>query len=269
MPEFDDRSTDPARSGITASGLVVGYGARSVLEDLDVHLPAGKFTAVLGPNACGKSTMLRSLVRLLARQAGSVTVDGTDVDSLRPKELARRIAFLPQESTAPEGITVRRLVARGRYPHQTVLSTWSEQDEQAVTEAMADAGVSDLSDRRVDALSGGQRQRVWIAMVLAQKADYLLLDEPTTFLDIAHQYELLRLLSRLVERGQTVVAVLHEINQACRFADHLVVLRDGAVEATGAPAEVLDAALMARVFDLPSSVIPDPVTGAPLVVPLE
>lgn len=268
MPDAHSDAPE-APTGLVVEQLVAGYGDRVVLRGLDLRLPPQQFVAILGPNACGKSTLLRSLVRLLPRTQGRVQVDDVDIDTLRSKELARRVAFLPQESTAPEGITVRRLVARGRFPHQGVLSTWSVADAEAVDTAMADAGVEGLADRPVAALSGGQRQRVWVAMVLAQRAQYVLLDEPTTFLDIAHQYELLRLLRRLVRGGQTVIAVLHDVNQACRYADHVVVMREGEVLASGAPADVVDAALMERVFDLPSTVISDPVTGGPLIVPLE
>jgi iron complex transport system ATP-binding protein len=189
------------------------------------------------------------------------------VTGYRPKAIAREVAFLPQGLVAPENIVVRRLVARGRYPHQSLLSAWSPQDERAVEGAMAAAGVADLADRPVAELSGGQRQRVWIAMVLAQETPYLLLDEPTTFLDIAHQYQLLGLLARLRDEGRTVIAVLHDINQACRFADHLVAMRAGRVVAEGAPADIVDAALIEEVFDLPCVVVPDPVTGTPMVVP--
>lgn len=254
---------------LSARGLTVGYGTRPVLADLDLTIPAHRFTAIVGPNACGKSTLLRSLIRLLPAREGSVWLGEQNTADLRGKQLARRIAFLPQESVVPEGISVRRLVARGRFPHQTMLSTWSPQDEAAVSRAMTDAGVDDLADREVAALSGGQRQRVWIAMTLAQETPYLLLDEPTTYLDVTHQYELLRLLRRMVARGRTVVTVLHDINQACRFADHLIAMRDGAVVCEGAPTDVVDAELMRQVFDLDALVVADPATATPMVVPLE
>lgn len=253
--------------GIRCTELTLGYGSRVVSERLQVEIPEGRLTAIVGPNACGKSTLLRAMARLQQPQSGTVTLRGRDITSFKPKELARLVGFLPQEALAPEGITVERLVARGRFPHQSLLAAWSVADQRAVEDAMTLAGVSELAGRAVSALSGGQRQRVWVAMVLAQQTDFLLLDEPTTFLDITHQYELLRLLRRLRDQGRTVVVVLHDINQACRFADRLVAMRSGEVVAHGRPEEVLDAALMRSVFDLACQVLPDPVTGTPMVVP--
>ncbi|MFB6395250.1 ABC transporter ATP-binding protein [Polymorphospora lycopeni] len=255
------------KARLTARDLTLAYGDRVVSTQIDLDIPDGAFTAIVGPNACGKSTLLKALVRLLTPATGAVRLDGRDLAAHRPKAFAREVGFLPQGLVAPENITVRRLVARGRYPHQSLLSTWSPDDERAVDEAMAAAGVTELAGRQVEELSGGQRQRVWIAMVLAQRTPYLLLDEPTTFLDITHQYGLLALFARLRDEGRTVVAVLHDINQACRFADHLVAMKDGRVVAEGTPADIVDAALMRRVFDLPSIVMPNPATGAPMVVP--
>lgn len=252
---------------LTAEGLALGYGDRRVVEGLDLAVPDRAFTAIVGPNACGKSTLLRSLVRLLRPEDGVVLLDGRAIATFRAKAVARELGFLPQGTTAPEGIRVVGLVRRGRYARQSVLGTWTRADEEAVEEAMRAAGVTDLADRVVAELSGGQRQRVWIAMVLAQETPYLLLDEPTTFLDIAHQYELLRLLRLLVEEGRTVVAVLHDINQAGRFADHVVAMRDGRVVADGRPSEVITSATVADVFGLASDVVPDPITGTPMVVP--
>ncbi|GAA3398391.1 ABC transporter ATP-binding protein [Cryptosporangium minutisporangium] len=254
-------------SRLIARGLTLAYGERVVSPDITLAVPDGAFTAIVGPNACGKSTLLKALVRLLAPSSGEVLLDDVPVTSLRPRVFARQIGFLPQTLVAPEGITVRRLVARGRYPHQSLLGSWTAADADAVATALADAGVTELADRAVDQLSGGQRQRVWVAMVLAQQTPYLLLDEPTTFLDITHQYELLALFARLRDAGRTVVAVLHDINQACRFADHLVAMKDGRIVAQGPPADIVDAALMDDVFALPSLVMPNPVTGTPMVVP--
>lgn len=254
-------------SGLQARGLTLAYGDRVVSRELDLEVPSGAFTAVVGPNACGKSTLLRALVRLHRPDAGRVLLDDIDLRTWRPRDVARRIGFLPQRLTPPEGITVLELVRRGRHPHRNWRSLWSPADHAAVETALADAGVADLVERRVEELSGGQAQRVWMAMVLAQETDLLLLDEPTTFLDLAHQYELLTLLARLRDRGRTVVAVLHEINQACRFADHLVAMQDGRVVAQGPPGAVLTAALVADVFGLASDVVPDPLTGTPMVVP--
>ncbi|XRQ05628.1 ABC transporter ATP-binding protein [Actinomadura welshii] len=252
---------------LTAENVTLAYGDRVVSADLTVDVPDRAFTAVVGANACGKSTLLRSFARLLAPRAGRVAFDGRDVRDYRPKAIAREVGFLPQGLVAPENIAVRQLVARGRYPHQTLLSTWSREDERAVAAAMKAAGVTDLAERAVESLSGGQRQRVWVAMVLAQETSYLLLDEPTTFLDITHQYQLLALLARLRDEGRTIIAVLHDINQACRFADHLIAMRAGRVVAAGAPADIVDTALIKEVFDLSCVIVPDPVTGTPMIVP--
>lgn len=252
---------------LRAHGLSLGYGDRLVVEDLDLEVPHGVFTAIVGPNACGKSTLLRSLVRLQPIRAGAVDLDGRPVTSWKAKEVARELGFLPQTMVSPEGIRVEALVRRGRFAHQGMLGIWNPSDELAVADAMESAGVTDLADRPVAELSGGQRQRVWIAMVLAQQTPYLLLDEPTTFLDIAHQYDLLRLLRRQVTDGRTVVVVLHDLNQACRFADHMVAMRDGRVISSGAPADIVTAELVDDVFGLACAVVPDPLTGTPMVVP--
>ncbi|MEU4312348.1 ABC transporter ATP-binding protein [Nocardia sp. NPDC024068] len=260
--------TGPA-ARLRADRLRLGYRNRVISEELTVDVPDGTFTVIIGPNACGKSTLLRALSRLLAPESGAVLLDGKQIGSYPAKEVARRIGLLPQTSTAPEGIRVADLVARGRYPHQSLIRQWSHADEEAVAAAMTATGVDELSGRLVDELSGGQRQRVWIAMVLAQETPIVLLDEPTTFLDIAHQIQLLDLCRDLNrETGRTVVAVLHDLNHAFRYADHLIAMRDGAVVATGAPRDIVTAELVQKVFDLGCRVIEDPETGAPLVVPL-
>ncbi|MBM0232379.1 ABC transporter ATP-binding protein [Micromonospora sp. STR1_7] len=253
---------------LSTRDLVVGYDERTVLDGLDLDLPADAFTVIVGPNACGKSTLLRTMARLLNPRRGTVLLDGTAIRDLPTREVARRLGVLPQSPLVPEGVTVADLVGRGRQPYQRWWRQWSSEDGVAVEQAMTLADVADLADRPVDSLSGGQRQRVWIAMTLAQDTDALLLDEPTTFLDLAHQVEVLDLLHRLrVERGRTVVAVLHDLNQAARYADHLVAMRAGAVVAAGPPREILTADLVRDVFGLACVVVPCPVTGAPLVVP--
>ncbi|WP_246169501.1 ABC transporter ATP-binding protein [Actinotalea subterranea] len=256
-----------AANSLVAEAVTLAYDRRVVVEDLSLEIPPGSFTVVVGPNACGKSTLLRGLARLLAPRSGAVLLDGRAVHTLPTKEVARRIGLLPQSAIAPEGITVSDLVARGRYPHQGLLRQWSVADEDAVREAMDLTDVTDLAERAVDELSGGQRQRVWLAMVLAQQTPILLLDEPTTFLDIAHQYEVMDLCADLHEQGRTLVAVLHDLNQAARYATHLVVMKDGVVVAQGHPGDVLTAELVEHVFGLPCRVVPDPASGTPLVVP--
>jgi iron complex transport system ATP-binding protein len=258
----------PAGSRLHVDDATVGYDKRVISEGLSVSIPDASFTVIVGPNACGKSTLLRGLSRLLKPSRGTVVLDGADINSYKTKEVARRVGLLPQTSTAPDGITVADLVARGRYPHQGFLRQWTEADERAVARAMDQTAVTDLSGRPVDELSGGQRQRVWVAMALAQHADILLLDEPTTFLDIAHQIELLELFTDLHHVGHTLVAVLHDLNHAARYGTHLIAMRDGDVVAVGPPEEVVTAELVEEVFGLRCLVVPDPAVGTPQVVPL-
>lgn len=252
---------------LTGTGLTLAYDQRIVASELDVTIPDRSFTVIIGPNACGKSTLLRALARMLKPRHGAVHLDGSVITSLPSKEVARRLGLLPQSSIVPDGITVADLVARGRYPHQRLMRQWSPADEQAVSHAMAATDVAGLADRIVAELSGGQRQRVWLAMALAQETPILLLDEPTTYLDISHQIEVLDLCAELHEAGRTMVAVLHDLNQACRYATHLIVMRDGAIVAEGDPASVVTPSLVAEVFDLRCEIIPDPQTGTPLIVP--
>ena len=252
---------------LVGTGLELAYDRRVVAEQLDLAIPDRSFTVIVGPNACGKTTLLRALARLLKPRSGGVHLDGALITSRPSKEVARELGLLPQSSIAPDGITVADLVARGRFPHQRLLRQWSRDDERAVADAMEATRVADLADRIVDELSGGQRQRVWLAMALAQQTPILLLDEPTTFLDIAHQVEVLDLCAQLHAGGRTLVAVLHDLNQACRYATHLVAMRDGAIVAQGPPAEIVGEELVERVFGLPCRVVEDPETGTPLVVP--
>jgi iron complex transport system ATP-binding protein len=252
---------------LQARDVVLAYERNVVVDGLSVEVPDGGFTAVVGPNACGKSTLLRGLARMLKPRAGAVLLDGEEIRSLPTRQVALRLGLLPQTSTAPDGITVAGLVARGRHPHQRLLRQWSGEDERAVREAIEQTGVADLAERPVDELSGGQRQRVWLAMALAQETPLLLLDEPTTFLDIAHQMEVLDLCARLHAQGRTLVAVLHDLNHACRYATHLIAMKDGAIVAQGDPREVVDEPLVEAVFGLACHVLPCPATGAPLVVP--
>ncbi|MGC9499203.1 ABC transporter ATP-binding protein [Streptomyces sp. WG7] len=253
---------------LTAENVTLAYDQRVIAEKLSVEIPDNSFTVIVGPNACGKSTLLRALSRMLKPTQGRVLLDGSVIQSMPAKQVARTLGLLPQSSIAPDGITVGDLVGRGRYPHQGILRQWSTEDERVVQESMAQTGISELADRYVDELSGGQRQRVWIAMALAQQTPLLLLDEPTTYLDIQHQIDVLDLCAELhEEQGRTLVAVLHDLNHAARYATHLIALRGGEVIAEGAPKDIVTAELVERVFGLGCQVIDDPETGTPLVVP--
>ncbi|MEU0195459.1 ABC transporter ATP-binding protein [Streptomyces afghaniensis] len=255
-------------SRLAARGVTVRYGARTVIDDLDVAIPPGVITTIIGPNGCGKSTLLRTLSRLLKPSRGTVVLDGDDIARLRTRDVARKLGLLPQAPVAPEGLTVADLVARGRHPHQSWLRQWSSDDADVVERALAMTGVSDLADRPVDALSGGQRQRVWISMTLAQGTDLLLLDEPTTYLDLAHAMDVLDLVDDLHESGCTVVMVLHDLNLAARYSDNLVVMRAGSILAQGHPRDVLTAELLHEAFGLHAKIIDDPVGDRPLIVPI-
>jgi iron complex transport system ATP-binding protein len=249
--------------------LTLSYDDAIIIEHLDLTLHMGQVTALVGANGCGKSTLLRGISRLLKPRGGQVVLDGQDIWKLPAKTLARQLGILPQSPVAPEGLTVHELVAQGRYPHQGWLQQWSAEDERIAREAMALANVSEYADRPVDTLSGGQRQRAWIAMTLAQDSDIILLDEPTTFLDLAYQIEVLDLLHDLnTQRGKTIVMVLHDLNHACRYADHIVAVKNGGIAASGAPEDVVTEDMVRAVFGIDCQIVPDPVTGTPLVVPV-
>jgi iron complex transport system ATP-binding protein len=254
---------------LTAQDLTLQYDQRRVVAGLTTTIPEGKVTMIVGANACGKSTLLRGLSRLLKPAGGSVTLDGRDIHSRPARELARTLGLLPQHPAAPDGILVRDLVSRGRYPHQSFFRSWNAADDAAVEQALDATDTLQLAGRNVDELSGGQRQRVWIAMALAQETDVLLLDEPTTYLDLAHQVEVLDLVTDLNrQRGTTVAIVLHDLNLAARYADHVIAMKGGRIVAEGTSTAVVTADLVREVFGLDSRVFPDPVTGTPLIIPL-
>lgn len=260
--------TDNARDRLEAVDLDLAYEHHTVIEDLSTTIEAGKVTALVGPNGCGKSTLLRGLARLLKPAAGNVLLDGHSIHALPTKELAKRVGILPQGPMAPEGLTVHELVAQGRYPHQGFFQQWSDLDQEICDEAIRTTNMDEFADRPVDTLSGGQRQRAWIAMTLAQKTPILLLDEPTTYLDIGFQLEVMELVERLnSEQGMTILLVLHDLNQAARYSDRMIVLRDGSIVADGRPGDVMSVELMASVFQVRANILEDPDGGHPVCLP--
>ncbi|ARI76536.1 ABC transporter ATP-binding protein [Halobacillus mangrovi] len=253
---------------LLANNLTLGYGDSIIIDSLNIEIPKGKVTVLIGGNGCGKSTLLRSMARLLKPKSGEVVLDSKDISKMKTKEVAKKMAILPQSPTTPEGLTVHQLVKQGRYPYQGFTKRWSEQDENAVEKALKDTNLSELRDRTVDSLSGGQRQRAWIAMTLAQDTDTILLDEPTTYLDMTHQIDILDLLFDLnQDNGRTVVMVLHDINLACRYADHIIAVKDKSVFAQGKPEEVVNCELMQHVFEMNCEVRQDPLFGTPMCIP--
>ncbi|MDO4927830.1 MAG: ABC transporter ATP-binding protein [Corynebacterium sp.] len=254
-------------ASISIQDLSTGYGDITISAGLDLSIPSNNFTVIIGPNACGKSTLLRSIARVQKVQGGEILLDGKEIYQWKSKELARKLGLLPQFNVVPEKMSVRDLVARGRSPHQGVFRQWSQLDQDAVQRALERTGLASLADSDVDELSGGQRQRAWLALVLAQDTEVVLLDEPTTFLDLAHQIEILELCQQMYQQNRTVVAVLHDLNLAARYATYLVVMQEGKVIASGPPKRVITEQLMEDVFELPSAIIPDPLTGAPLIIP--
>ena len=253
---------------LSTQKLTLAYDGTPIIRNLDLAIPDGQITVLIGSNGCGKSTLLRGLARLLKPTVGHVYLDGSSIFKLPSKQVAQQLGILSQGSVAPEGFTVRTLVSQGRYPYQNWLQQWTSEDDRLVESALAITGMTELAERSLDTLSGGQRQRAWIAMALAQDTEILLLDEPTTYLDLAHQIEVLDLLYELNrEGGRTIVMVLHELNQACRYADYLVAIREGRVFACGHPTEVMTEAMVCEVFGLDCRIVPDPVTGTPMCVP--
>ncbi|GAA3637421.1 ABC transporter ATP-binding protein [Microlunatus ginsengisoli] len=263
------QDTPVQRHTLSAVELGLGYGDRQIVSDLDVEIPTGKVSVIIGANGCGKSTLLRGLARLLSPTSGTVLLDGKSIHSWQTKDVAKVMGLLPQSPLAPEGITVADLVGRGRYPHQGWFRQWSAADDRAVADALTATDTLDLAARPIEEMSGGQRQRVWIAMALAQETDLLLLDEPTTYLDLTHQVEVLDLLTDLNRRrGTTIVIVMHDLNLACRYADHLITMSDGRISGQGTPGEVITADTMREVFAMNAVIITDPVSNTPTVIPI-
>ncbi|UYQ78759.1 ABC transporter ATP-binding protein [Glutamicibacter sp. JL.03c] len=251
---------------LQVQGVRLGYDRKPVIDSLDLSFEPGKFTAIIGPNGCGKSTLLSAMARLLKPSAGQILLGGVALDAFKPKAYAREVSLLSQQAVAPSGITVAQLVSRGRFPHQGLLAQHSSGDEAAVHQALMSTGILELATRRLSELSGGQRQRVWVATTLAQQAPIMLLDEPTTYLDVAHQVDLLDLFASQRDAGKTVIAVLHDINQAMRYADRVVLMHEGKVLASGAPDEVITGGSLEAAFGVRCEIHPDPVTGGPMMV---
>jgi len=248
--------------------LTLTYGDHIIIDELNLQIPKGKVTVLIGSNGCGKSTLLRSLARLMKPKEGQILLDGEKIAKLSTKEIAKRMAVLPQGPIAPEGLSVLQLVKQGRFPYQSWARQWSEEDERMVNMALAATKMAPFAEKAVDSLSGGQRQRAWIAMTLAQGTDTILLDEPTTYLDLTHQIEVLDILFELNEQqGSTVVMVLHDLNLACRYADHIVALADKKIYAQGRPEEIITEQLVRDVFQMESRIIADPVYGTPMLIP--
>ncbi|MER0239571.1 ABC transporter ATP-binding protein [Fulvimarina sp. MAC8] len=265
---MSDREHAVAAS-LSAHELDVGYDQDIIVHGIDFAIPRNAFTALVGANGSGKSTLLKALAGLLPAKAGAVMLDGRSITTLATKSIARSIGMLQQSPVAPDGLSVLELVRQGRYPHRSLFGAWSEKDETACREAISRTGMNALSERQIDSLSGGQRQRAWIALALAQETPILLLDEPTTYLDLAHQIEVMELVRRLVEEaGKTVVAVLHDLNQAARYADHMIALSKGAIAASGPPRSVMTEAMLREVFEVEAKIFPDPFTAAPMCIPM-
>ena len=253
---------------IETKNLTLSYGDTIIMDQLDLNIPKGEITVFIGGNGCGKSTLLRSIARLLKPKAGAVLLEGKAIAKMATKDVAKQMAILPQSPVAPEGLTVIQLVKQGRFPYQTWLKQWTEEDEEKVNNALAATGIEKLKDRPVDSLSGGQRQRAWIAMTLAQDTDIILLDEPTTYLDMTHQIEILDLLFELNEKEKrTIVMVLHDLNLACRYAHNIVAIKEGRIFAQGKPEYVINSNLVEKVFGMNCEITIDPLFGTPMCIP--
>lgn len=254
--------------GIRTNTLTLGYNESIIIDNLDMQIPKGEITVFIGGNGCGKSTLLRSLARLLKPKSGSILLDGSSIQKMGTREVAKQLAILPQGPKAPEGLTVLQLVKQGRYPHQNWLKQWSKKDEEIVENALSSTNMSEFAEREVDSLSGGQRQRAWIAMILAQDTDTILLDEPTTYLDMTHQIEILDLLFDLNEKeNRTIVMVLHDLNLACRYAHNIIAVQDKKIYAQGKPEEIVTCDLVKDVFQMDCQVTNDPLFGTPMCIP--
>ncbi|MZI93132.1 Fe(3+) dicitrate ABC transporter ATP-binding protein FecE [Vibrio sp. CAIM 722] len=251
---------------LTTKDLHLGYGKQSIVKGVNITIPEQKIVALLGPNGCGKSTLLKGLARILEPESGTVFWNGQEIHSVSSRELAQQLALLPQAQEPPEGVTVRNVVGYGRSPYTGFWGQLATDDKTMVEQAMQATGVTELADTLITDLSGGQRQRVWLAMTLAQDTDYILLDEPTTYLDLNHQVELMKLMRRLNQQGKTLITVLHDINQACRYCDYLIVMKDGQVVTQGEPEKILTAELLQSVFELDAEIHRDPIAGTPMCV---
>ncbi|MDE1463121.1 Fe(3+) dicitrate ABC transporter ATP-binding protein FecE [Spartinivicinus poritis] len=253
---------------ISTHKLYVAYGSKNIVKDLSISIPSGKITVLIGPNGSGKSTLLKALCRINKAKSGEVLIDQTPLNNYPSRQLAQRLCLLPQLLHSPEGITVRRLVEYGRSPYISHWGVLNKRDRVLVDEAMQETGVFELAEHKVESLSGGQRQRAWVAMVIAQDTEVIMLDEPTTYLDLSHQVELMKLMQTMKEKGKTIILVLHDLNQACRYSDYLVVLNQGEVVAEGSPQEIFSQSLLKQVFNLDALVVSDPVSSTPMCVPL-
>ncbi|CAM3854090.1 putative siderophore transport system ATP-binding protein YusV [Vibrio aerogenes CECT 7868] len=254
---------------LSTQNLQLSHGSRVIVHGLDVRFPPGKVTAIVGPNGCGKSTLLNGLARVHQPQQGTVCIDGTDIHTLPSRQVALKLALLPQETLAPDGITVRELIRFGRHPHQKLLRQSHQSDSRAIQQALQAANLEDLADRLLDTLSGGQRQRAWIAMCIAQETPLLLLDEPTSALDLGHQIEVFELIRTLAEQGKSVIMVVHDIAMAARYSDHLVAMKDGQIVAKGSPAEVITGPLLQSLYGIHCELVQDPGTGTPVLVNIQ